>query len=40
AVSTLTPQYWNFWLGLFLVLLMLVGRERLLRPWTWFRRPA
>ncbi len=40
AVSTLTPQYWTFWLGLFLVLLMLVGRERLLRPRTWFRRRA
>src|SRR5262249_20992537 len=33
-----TPQYWTFWLGLFLVVLMLVGRERLLRPWTWWRR--
>jgi branched-chain amino acid transport system permease protein len=36
ALSTLTPQYWTFWLGLFLVVLVLVGRERLLRPWTWF----
>lgn len=32
AVSAWTPQYWNFWLGCFLVLLMLVGRERLIRP--------
>ncbi|MEO6030546.1 MAG: branched-chain amino acid ABC transporter permease [Burkholderiaceae bacterium] len=37
-VSAWTPQYWNFWLGLFLVVLMLVGRERLLKPWTWWRR--
>lgn len=38
AISTLTPQYWTFWIGLFLVVLMLVGREKLLRPWTWFKR--
>jgi branched-chain amino acid transport system permease protein len=38
VISALTPQYWTFWLGLFLVVLMLVGRERLLRPWTWWRR--
>ena len=38
AVSAWTPQYWNFWLGLFLVVLVLVGRERLLRPRTWFTR--
>lgn len=37
-VSALTPQYWTFWIGLFLVLLMLVGREKLLRPWTWRQR--
>jgi branched-chain amino acid transport system permease protein len=37
-LSLWTPQYWTFWLGLFLVVLMLVGRERLLRPWAWFRR--
>ena len=36
-ISAWTPQYWTFWLGLFLVLLMLLGRERLLRPWTWGR---
>jgi branched-chain amino acid transport system permease protein len=36
ALSAVTPQYWTFWLGLFLVLLVLVGRERLLKPWTWF----
>jgi branched-chain amino acid transport system permease protein len=26
-----------FWIGLLLVLLVLVGRERLLRPWLWWR---
>ncbi|MDM0046382.1 branched-chain amino acid ABC transporter permease [Variovorax dokdonensis] len=35
-LSTVTPQYWMFWIGLLLVLLVLVGRERLLRPWKWF----
>jgi len=39
-LSAWTPQYWTFWLGLFLVLLMLVGRHRLVRPWTWWRRPG
>jgi branched-chain amino acid transport system permease protein len=38
ALSAVTPQYWTFWLGLFLVVLVLVGRERLLKPWTWRRR--
>jgi branched-chain amino acid transport system permease protein len=37
-ISAWTPQYWTFWLGLFLVVLMLVGRERLIRPWTWGHR--
>ena len=40
VLSSITPQYWTFWIGLFLVVLVLVGRERLLRPWTWFRRAA
>ena len=35
-IAAWTPQYWNFWLGLFLVVLVLVGRERFVRPWTWF----
>jgi branched-chain amino acid transport system permease protein len=35
-LSAVTPQYWMFWIGLLLVLLVLVGRDRLLRPWTWF----
>jgi branched-chain amino acid transport system permease protein len=37
GISSLTAQYWTFWFGLFLVVLMLVGRERLFRPWTWWR---
>ncbi len=40
AISSITPQYWTFWIGLFLVVLVLVGRERLMRPWTWIKRPA
>jgi branched-chain amino acid transport system permease protein len=34
-ISAFTPQYWTFWIGIFLVVLMLVGRERLFRPWQW-----
>jgi branched-chain amino acid transport system permease protein len=37
-LSSQTPQYWTFWLGLFLVVLVLVGRDRLLKPWTWWKR--
>ena len=37
VISGITPQYWTFWIGLFLVVLVLVGREHLLRPWTWRR---
>ncbi|MGF6233162.1 branched-chain amino acid transport system permease protein [Inquilinus ginsengisoli] len=36
-ISGLTPQYWSFWLGAFLVLLVLVGRDRLVQG---VRRPA
>ena len=36
VISSITPQYWTFWIGLFLVVLALVGRDRLIRPWTWF----
>jgi len=28
-LASQTPQYWTFWLGLFLVVLVLVGHERL-----------
>jgi branched-chain amino acid transport system permease protein len=38
TLSSVTPQYWMFWIGLILVLLVLVGRDRLLKPWTWGRR--
>ncbi|WP_280152198.1 branched-chain amino acid ABC transporter permease [Piscinibacter sp. XHJ-5] len=34
-IAAWTPQYWTFWIGLFLVVLVLVGRDRLLKPWTW-----
>lgn len=37
-LSSITAQYWTFWIGVFLVVLMRVGRDRLVRPWTWFRR--
>jgi len=37
-LSAWTPQYWTFWLGLFLVVLVMVGRERLFKPWTWMKR--
>ena len=37
-IASITPQYWTFWIGLFLVVLVLVGRERLIRPWTWVSR--
>lgn len=36
-ISGITPQYWTFWMGLFLVVLMLVGRERL-SPSRWFTK--
>ena len=37
-LSAWTPQYWTFWLGLFLVVLVMVGRERLFKPWTWMKK--
>jgi len=36
-LSSITPQYWTFWIGLFLVVLVIVGRDRLIRPWTWWK---
>lgn len=33
--STITPQYWQFWIGLVLVVIVLVGRERMHR-WVLF----
>ena len=32
-LSELTPQYWQFWIGLVLVVIVLVGRERI-TSWT------
>jgi branched-chain amino acid transport system permease protein len=29
VLSAWTPQYWQFWIGLILVLIVLAGRERL-----------
>jgi branched-chain amino acid transport system permease protein len=29
--STLTPQYWQFWIGLVLIAVVLTGRQRLHR---------
>ncbi|MBK6850488.1 MAG: branched-chain amino acid ABC transporter permease [Burkholderiales bacterium] len=40
VISAWTAQYWNFWIGLILVVLMLVGRERLFSPRRWFKRGA
>ncbi len=37
-ISAYTAQYWTFWIGLVLVVLMMVGREKLFRPWTWWRK--
>jgi branched-chain amino acid transport system permease protein len=31
TLSGLTPQYWHFWIGLLLVVLVLIGRERIHR---------
>ena len=46
--STITPQYWQFWIGLVLVIVVLIGRERIQRWAQWgpqrieklFRRDA
>jgi branched-chain amino acid transport system permease protein len=40
VLSAATAQYWTFWIGLFLVLLMLVGRDKLFKPWTWWKKPV
>jgi branched-chain amino acid transport system permease protein len=36
-IASLTPQYWQFWIGLLLVVIVLVGRERMGR---WAGRAA
>jgi branched-chain amino acid transport system permease protein len=33
--SNLTPQYWQFWIGLVLVVIVLVGRTRMHRWALW-----
>ena len=33
--SSITPQYWQFWIGLVLVVIVLIGRERLRRWVLW-----
>jgi len=38
VLSAWTPQYWTFWLGLFLVVLVMVGRDRFFKPWTWWKK--
>ncbi len=38
VIAAFTQQYWTFWIGLILVVLMLVGRERMFKPWTWWAR--
>ncbi|WP_375415548.1 branched-chain amino acid ABC transporter permease [uncultured Bradyrhizobium sp.] len=35
AFSTLTPQYWQFWIGLVLVVIVLLGRARMHRWALW-----
>jgi branched-chain amino acid transport system permease protein len=34
VLAGLTPQYWHFWIGLILVILVLVGRERIDKTWA------
>ena len=36
--SASTSQDWTFWIGLFLVVLVMIGRDRFFKPWTWFRK--
>jgi branched-chain amino acid transport system permease protein len=38
-IANLTPQYWQFWIGLVLVLIVLVGRDRI-GQWTGIARTA
>jgi branched-chain amino acid transport system permease protein len=33
--SLITPQYWQFWIGLVLVVIVLIGRHRLHRWILW-----
>jgi branched-chain amino acid transport system permease protein len=39
AISILTPQYWQFWIGLILVVFVLIGRERIVGAVAgWFKQ--
>ncbi len=38
--SSITPQYWQFWIGLVLVVIVLIGRQRLHRWVLWVAQPA
>jgi branched-chain amino acid transport system permease protein len=38
-IATLTPQYWQFWIGFALVVIVLIGRERV-EQWTGALRAA
>ena len=38
ALATATPQYWQFWIGLILVIIVLVGRDRVGAQIAWLRR--
>ena len=40
TLSGLTPQYWHFWIGLLLVILVLVGRDRIAGTLRRLRSPA
>ena len=38
-IATLTPQYWQFWIGFVLVVIVLIGRERI-EEWSGALRAA
>ncbi len=41
VISNITPQYWGFWMGLFLMVLVLVGRDRCIaavNPIAWYKK--
>ncbi len=40
VLSNLTPQYWEFWIGLVLVIVVLVGRERIAGLMRFRRAPS
>jgi len=39
VLSAITPQYWQFWMGLALVVIVLIGHERLARPFAVLSTP-